>query len=92
MEAESLNCQVIGSLGFGTERGAAQLPWAGGEVISIQKLSFAFFILGHVHFALNGLFSPPTPFLKLIQHTTVTHMIHFVLLWSYLLLYLLSFY
>lgn len=36
-EAEFLSCQVIGSPGFGTERGAAQLLWAGGEVISIGK-------------------------------------------------------
>lgn len=42
-EAEFLSCHVIGSPGFGTERGAAQLPWAGGEVISIEKAELCIF-------------------------------------------------
>lgn len=44
-EAEFLSCQVIGSPGFGTERGVAQLPWAGGEVISIEKAELRIFHL-----------------------------------------------
>lgn len=42
-EAESLSSQVTGSPGFGTERGAAQLTWAGGEVISTEKAELCIF-------------------------------------------------
>lgn len=42
-EAEFLSCHMIGSPGFGTERGAVQTPWAGGEVISIEKAELCIF-------------------------------------------------
>lgn len=42
-EAELLSCQVIGSPGVGTEKGAAQLPWSRGEVSSIEKAELGIF-------------------------------------------------
>lgn len=95
-EAELLSCQLIDSSGIGTERGAARLPWAGGEVSSMEKVGqcifhFSFWYTFILHCAVY-FHHPPPPFFKWIQHTTIIHLNNFRLLLSHLKLFLLSFY
>lgn len=66
IEAGLLCSQLLGSFDIGTERGAAQLSWTGGEVSSTEKIKQCIFILACLYFIV--LFSSP-PFFFFFMDT-----------------------